>query len=310
MKLHTSTCAMLLITLLLVACAPAQDSAQGLEWKFLRTNASEFSDDGWFFVFSYERVKEGVPEPADSYHYTFGAINLRYRFAPEYVVKTVRETNKKTYLESYAPGILYWFAGSDARKRDLELLETQILIQDRSVEEMLSLDPNDYEFEELDGDMFFRLMREALTGEKSKETAKMSYGDKPSFAMLIEPAYVDGYRFQMAYHLNGMGCIRETYIDVIYQTGPGYADYVQLSDLVEQGKADEKQQEAFALLQTIVHGLRETDDFLIGSEKYEKRVIGDIDFSRLYQFMKDVDENKYERYMEDIEVFSIEEISS
>lgn len=278
------------------------------EWMFSRTIASEVQDDGWCYQFVYERMKEGYPDSPTAMHYQFYGINLRYRYDPQYIISQYREVGEKKYIERYTPRILTWGSATEAQKHDCNMIWNEILVQSKSVEEMLAINPEQYEFQDLDRNLFFRLMREALTGEHAKESKKQSYADKPSYAMMIEPEYIDGYKFQVAFII-GTGYVEEIFIDIIYENGSKYEDYVQLSDLVDAGTATEEQKQVMEKLQLIANGVRGTDDFMTQAGEYEKLTIGKIDFSRLYAFMKAIDVNEYSFYLEEPITLSLEEIT-
>lgn len=269
--------------------------------------AREVKEDGWCYYFIYERMKDGYPEDSGEVRYQFYGVNLRYRFSPEYIVTEFRDTSEHKYIEKYSPRILRWGSATEAQKHDSNLIYNEILDQKKTVQQMLAINPDQYEFEDLDKDMFFRLMHEALTGETAKETTKRSYADKPSYSMMIEPEYIDGYKFQIAFII-AMGFVEEIYIDVIYQTGQEYVDYVQLSDMVDEGKANAEQKQAFEQVQLVANAIRGTDDFLTEADSYKKLKIGEIDFARLYEFVKAIDANEYQAYLEKPVTFSLEEV--
>lgn len=261
---------------------------------FYRKVAREMTEDGWVFSFVSEGDKD--TETDDDLHLYFG-INLRYQYKEGYIETISQETSRGTIYQTYAPGILIFGKGSEAQKRDRAILD-DLLHTGKTVEELLALNPEDYTFEELDGEMFFRLMRTALTGEPQKEATKQSYWDKPRYAMLVEPTYVDGYKFQVAF-LQETGCVDELYIDVLYQTGEEYDAYVQLSDMVDDGTATQEQQEAFAKIRAIVEEIKEAEDYTSGAESYRNMVLGGIDFSRLYTFLYNIHINNYNMYIAD-----------
>lgn len=291
---------------ILSAC---QKQNTGIEWRFTRTIAREFQKDGWCYSFSYERMKNPLYEFNGHIHYTFSAINLRYQYHPDYIMTYYREEGDRTFVQKYVPGILIWGNGGIEQKEDTELIMNEILVQTRSVADLLSLNPDDYEFKTIDKNLFFRLMKDALSGatEPEKETQKQLYVDKPTYAMLSEPEYLDGYKFQVAF-LVGMGYVDEIYIDVLFQTGPEYTDYVQLSDMVEGETANEQQLLAFDTIQKIASAIRGTDDFLTSAELYQDLKIEQLDFSRLYMFMKAIHENEYISYSSVNRLLSSEEI--
>ena len=137
--------------------------------------------------------------------------------------------------------------------------------------------------------------RELMEGKASdKDLAKGEY-------------YVDGYKFQFC-DIASMGFLSEAYLDIRYETGEGYADYVQLSDLVEQGKASPEQLEVWQALQEIREQLRGVEYLTQGMEQYRDRVIGGIDFSRLYTMFQSVTDLDYWDYSPGIDVVSLEEI--
>ena len=298
-RMKALLCVLISLLLVLPLCSCGNnDAGRTVKWQFTRTISREMRQNGWCFSFSYERMKDADKESADHIHYTYNGVNLRYQYHPDYVETYVRETEKNTIIEKYAPGILFWGDGSEEQKDDMAIIREKILIQTCSVDELLALDPNDYEFMTLDKDLFFRQMHDVLSGtvEPEKETQKQLYADKPVYAMLCEPEYLDGYKFQVAF-LIGLGYVDEIFIDVLYETGPNYTDYIQLSDLVEGNIADEAQKEVFERIQTIARKIRGTDNFLTDSDEYENTQIGGIDFLRLFAFLKAIHTNEYQPYL-------------
>ena len=258
--------------------------------------ARKVTDDGWAFTFEQYGSKTG--DDSNLCRYSFSGFNLRYRYDDAYIQTVTHNTDGGvTIRERRIPAMLDWGYGSPEQQRDRELIET-ILTNDKEPEDLLALDPADYRFESIDGALFFGLMREALTGEQHAEGTNYAYWEMQEKAFLTEPVALDGYKFQIA-HLSTLGCVDEIYIDVIYPTGDGYKDYVQLSDLVETGEATLEQRDAFALLQQISERIKTEDSFIAGAEDYRDKVIGGVDFSRLERFLHNLHENKWEQYQVD-----------
>ena len=258
--------------------------------------ARKVTEDGW--VFTFEEYGSKIGETSNLCRYSFSGCNLRYRYDDACVQTVTHSTDGGvTIRERRIPAMLDWGYGSPEQQRDQELIET-ILTNDREPEDLLALDPEDYRFESIDGALFFGLMREALTGERHAEGTYYAYWEMPEKAFLTEPVTLDGYKLQIAY-LSTLGCVDEIYIDVIYPTGDGYRDYVQLSDLVEAGEATPEQREAFALLRQICARIKAEDSFLAGAEDYRSKVLGGVDFSRLERFLHNLHENKWEQYQVD-----------
>ena len=281
---------------------PTNDFDPASPFPVFRKVAREARDDGWVYTFVYADYKDKNADNSGIFKYRFFGINLRRKYDENYIQKIVHEPEDpdrgSTYTEIVYPSILVAGRGPAAESRDMALINNTILDNSKSVEELLALDPDDYEFESVDKEMFFRLMRTALTGEPQKEGTDQAYWDKPTFALMIEPVYLSGYKFQVAF-LNETGSVDEMYIDVLYQTGNGYTDYVQLSDLAESGSATEEQMQAFEKIREIADGIKENDSYFANADEWRDLQIAGIDFSRLYTFFEKLYKNDYSAYLEE-----------
>jgi hypothetical protein len=261
-----------------------------------RKVARKVQDDGWVFTFVNNGDKSG--DDSDILKYQFYGINIRYKYNDDYVQEITHVSERGTTVtERKVPAILIWGSASEEQKRDMQLIDT-ILSNDRTAEELLALNPDDYTFEALDQEMFFELMRTALTSAPQKEGTDLDYWDKPTYAFYVEPEFIDDYKFQVAF-LQETGCVDELFIDVQYRTGDEYDDYIQLSDLVDAGTATKEQQEVFEKISSIVEDIKEQENFIVDAESYKDLEIGEIDFSRLYTFLNNIHENKFDLYEED-----------
>lgn len=261
---------------------------------YSRKVANEMLDDGWVFTFAHNFDKIG--DRNDIMRYQFYGINLRYRYDEDFVIfRTDMYGDKELHFREIPP-IMIWGDGSDVQRRDVERV-SQVLDYDKEPEDLLALDPADFEFEALDKDLFFRLLHAALEGEPHKEGTVLSYWEKPSYAFFGEPGFLDGYKFQVAF-ITAVGYVDELFIDVLYPTGPGYADYIQLSDLVENGTATPEQVELFGLLRSITEQVKSENSFIAGADGYRNTVMDGVELSRLYTFMNNIHENNYGAYLE------------
>lgn len=290
----------------------------GFDLRFSRKVARRVLPDGWVFTFIQNLNKSEADDDSDLIRYEFFGVNLRYRYDDEYIqVVSHRGTDPEPYTQRYAdylrrpaeipgsgavlrelyvPSRLNWGEGSEAQRRDMEQIDA-ILNSGMTPEALLALDPADYSFESFDKTIFFELMREALNGEPHEEGTDLSGYELQPVALLTEPVWEDGCKLQVAY-LSEMGCIDELFIDLLYKTGEGRRDYIQLSDLVETGEADPEQRELFELLQTVAERVKTSERFLAGAELYRGRTLGGVDLDRLWKFMSDLHENKPEAYYE------------
>lgn len=192
------------LTALFAGCKKSETDGNPRTAAFSRNVAREIREDGWVYSFVYTWTKDPDPERTDNWYYQFFGFNIRYKYDPDYVSRIVREPEDpekgKTYTEITYPAALVAGDGPAAEARDMALIG-KILDSSQTVDQLLALSPGDYTFESIDKEMFFRLMRQALTGQPQKEgpipedDTKVSYWDLPSWAMMVEPAYTDGYRF-------------------------------------------------------------------------------------------------------------------
>lgn len=267
---------------------------------FTRKVAREVTSDGWVYTFVHNEFKDKDADDSSLIKYKFFGMNIRYKYDENYITSFIRvpesEKGGKPYTEIITPTFLALGEGSDAEKEDMQIIE-KILDSSHSVEYLLNLNPDDYQFKSIDKDMFFRLMKTALTSEPQKEGTDMSYWEKPSYAFFTEEAYIDEYKFQIAF-LQETGCVDELYIDVLYRTGDKYNDYVQLSDMIDNNTATQEQKQVFDLITKIVKDIKENENFVYNSDSYKDTTIGEIDFFRLYTFLNNIHENKYSLYQD------------
>lgn len=295
-KLFAMLACVLAILMLLTSCGESQSSDE-FEVSFYRKVAREVQEDGWVFTFVCNGYKDKSKDDSNLIKFQFFGINQRYRYDDNYIRTDIQTTpNGYTQSATIIPACLTWGTGSEAERRDMQLIQSIINDPEATAESLLELNPEDYSFEVLDKDLFFRLMKTALTSEPQKEGTDLTYWDKPTYAFLVEPVYIDGYKFQVCF-MQETGCVDELYIDVLYQTGSGYKDYIQLSDLVDNKKATEDQLQVFELIQDIVVDIKNAESFIVNSDSYQNVVIGDIDFSRLYTFLEKIHSNNYEQYI-------------
>lgn len=295
-------CSLFFCFLFLSGCQPAVDSTEETgetvgDVKFFRKISSEMHDQtGWYYTF----MMEGLKDDPSQRIYNYIVMNLRYRYRGDYwsvsYMQHINDDNTVSYTRVKAKsGIMIFGRGGEAEIRDRAILNS-FLNKESDPEALLALNPDDYTFEVLDKDIFFRLMKTALEGEDAPESIYVKDWERAMHGMYVEQFFQDGYRFQIGMAMNNTA-INEIYIDVLYQTGEAYDAYEQLSDLVDEGRADEEQKEAFALIQKIREAIKSKNSFLAMSEEYQDRTIAEIDFLRLYEFLKALEDNDTMKYL-------------
>ncbi len=268
---------------------------------FQRKIAHIMCDDGWCFQFVEEKNKPGLME--DHRACVFLGFNLRYRYDEDYAItEELMDGNKLIAIETYLPSGMIWQEGPESHKRDSAIIHDFFEL---SEEEMLQADPKDYSFEALDKDMFFELVHTALEGDPEEVGSFEYLTTLPSFAMTAEPEYLDGYKIQIGY-IEPMGNIDELFIDICYQTGDAYHDYVQLSDMVEDGSASPEQAEAYRKLKEIERAIVEHNQLNYGAESYRTLELGGIQFERLATYLENLHQGKYEGYLGEMIELSLE----
>lgn len=272
-----------------VSCSDKRDESYENEWTFNKKIAREVCDDGWVYTFDYLYMKDGF-EHEGVIPFTFSGINLRYRYSDNDNISSEQNS------DGHIPIIqILGNNGSSEIEHDMILVSEMLDYEYGSVtkDELLMINPDDIEFKELDKERFFNLMYDALNGEEHKEG---KYPDIPSYALLTEPEYVDSYKFQIGF-IADMGCVDVMFIDVLYEQGEGYNDYIQLSDIIDSGNATNEQTQTFEFLKSISEGIVEENNLKYGYDIYKSETVSEINFSRLYTFLADIENNDYIKYI-------------
>ena len=282
-------CILLCCIFLLSLCSACgrQDppSSEELNIPFYRKVARRQLDNGWVFTFVRDGMKNG--DDSDIIKYSFKGINIKYLCS--------EKNGSVSSKEDIITGCLLFGNGSDAQQKDMATV-SQILTNTRTDEELLALNPSDYTFEVLDGEMFFALMHEALSGPPQREGTDLSYWEKPEYFFIVEKTYQNDYKFQIS-ALNETGLIDVLHLDVMYKTGEGRADYQLLSDLIAQGKGSAEQQQAYELLQKAADEILAQNSYIAPLEICRGRTVGGVTFDRLCTILEDIHNNKFDNYV-------------
>lgn len=289
--------------------ADSSTSVASVSVPFTRKLASETDEKtGWYYCFTYEYNTNNPRERA----YYFIGINMRYRYNDDYWSiswnQKIKPDNSKYWVKVMTQsGVLLFGEGGKAQERDRKVLKS-IMNRDRTPEELLALNPDDYSFEVLDKALFFRLMNLAITGEPVPNEGREIYWMLPMQVTLVEPDYIGGYKFQIVFCMKN-AIIDDVYIDVLYKTGDAYNTYEQLSDLIDSDNVTSQQKDAYLLLQKIRTNIKISNSFIADSDCYKDIIIDNIDFSRLYRFLDDIDNGNIYGYGEEGTPIKTEEYS-
>ena len=293
-KLKNSVLIFLILCQAISLCACSVKDKEPVEWKFSKKIARVVQEDGWVYTFDYLYTKDGTD--SDSLiPFQFYGVNLRYRYNDAYT-ETINTTENGKNVTKTVPAVIQMLGGANSQgiKNDMKKIAEILDYQNHDVtpEELLAINPEDVAFEELDKDLFFGLIHEALNSEPHPE------GDNvlPVYALMTEPEYLSDYKFQIGF-VSDMGTIDVIYIDVLYRTGDAYNDYIQLSDMIDDGSASTEQIQAFNLIKSISDGIVRDNTFMYEHGANKNKNIANIDFSRLYNFLNDIENDNYNKYI-------------
>lgn len=301
MKIRSCSLFPLLLAFLLLLSACSSESSDP-EPKLQYRMAYHIANDGWVYVLANQYLDtdtdygSGAP---DRWPFAFRGVNLRYRYN-EGFTETYTSTDDKgnvvtrTVLQST---LLLGSSDSQAERQDMDTI-AKYLGYDRAgklytTAELLALTPEDLQFTYLDPNIFLDLLQECLASENEPHGG---YSGLPSWALFAEPIYLDDYTFQVGL-IGGLGTVEVLMLDVLYKTGDGLTDYVQLYDLVKAGTATEEQVALLNTLQEIEQGVAANNDLQYGVDTYKDSVIANVKLSRLYGMLKNIAESNYGQYV-------------
>lgn len=250
---------------------------------FSRNTVRHIDEDGWVYTCSYFYYNDGsVTDTIPPI--TFTGINLRYRYG--------NPINTDNPIQMLGEGV------SEETDRDMEKIASFLGygspgMKALTVEEIMSKDRSALKLEAIDEALFFDLLDKAVNSNASPVG---KYIEHPSYGLLCEQNFEDGYAFQIGYMV-GMGCIDVMMIDVLYKSDDTDVGYVQLSDLVKNNIASQDQKELYAVITDIAAGIVNNNDYLYGKDDYKTGDIASIDLSRLYHFLSDLEKNNYAEYV-------------
>ena len=307
MNAHRSSLLSFIIALMLILSSCGSSSSDGSETSQTDTGlryrmAFHIADDGWVYVFDNQYI-EGSEDygSQDNGHYPFGfrGINLRYRYNDGFTesFEDMDDDGNKITQTMLQSTLILGRSDSQAERQDMDKIAEYLGYTREgthlTTSELLALTAEDLDFKYIDAEMFLDLMHECLTSENDPHGG---YRGIPTWGLFTEPQYIDNYKFQIGL-IGGFGRVEVILFDVLYRTGDGLTDYVQLYDLVKNGEASEEQIQLLNTLQEIERGIVENNDFQYGIDEFKDKVIDDVAFSRLYVMLKNIMELNYGQYV-------------
>lgn len=262
---------------------PEATTEESIKGKYPRyriyAREGDAAGDGWITTFYYENWKDrGNRSAAETIDYGYRICNVRHWDQDPVVIYVSHGNSGQIGIKSAQYRDAGYSDDPAGLERDLTLI-AGLLQPGTEPETLLALDPATIDFEVLDKDQFFRLMRTAITADIREPERQRSFDNFYDENYYQEKIFLNGYAFRICL-LWGWGFMDEVFIDVAIGDQNRYE---LLSDLVEQGTATAGQQEAYAMLQQISNALKGKEyQPNYGAEAYKDTILGGIDFSRLY----------------------------
>lgn len=236
----------------------------------------EEGEDGWLYFFCCNYSPKGTDTPD---YYGYSAYNLKYKEIEGYVVPTYDEDGN--IIDTAVPALPYLELNQDYAA-DIEKINTFFNTY-RPTEPLTEEQTADLELEHLDKDKMTDLFNRTISSEKLPE-GKYYYLSEANIVQ--EDTVLNGYRWQVGY-FNGQGNILSIRIELIY------ADGTYLSDIAEEGIADETQLAVNDKIAEIEGKIMEEQIFSaeIAADDID---CGNIDFSRLAKLLGTLEANSFE----------------
>lgn len=264
---------------------------------FSRQYAREIIDSEWIYTMTYFYYNDGSVDNSVP-PLTFSVINLRHRYPLSANLEFVTDDEinngefRKAQIQIFGDGV------SDETDHDMQKIAEYLGYGGNSsvypsIEEILKKDRSILELDVIDESLFFKLLDKVMNSEPQKIGKYFNY---PSYALLNEQQFVDGYEFQVGFTLS-MGNIDVIIIDVLYRNDESSWGYTQLSDLVENGQATDKQKSLYNYITKIEEGIEKNNDFLFKLSQDLSLDDTGIDCNRLFAFLSDIDKNQIEAYI-------------
>lgn len=285
------------ISLLLVSCS-SEDNKPELRYRI----AYRVMDDGWVYVFANQYMEGDFDYGSHSEtrsSFTFYGINLRYRYSQDYTeVIEIKDASGKTVTQTVPQSVLI-LGDSDGQAESGDLSKIADYLSYRrdgiyyTTEELLALTPSDLNFSYIDAELFLELMGECFAADPMP---RGPYVSMPTWALFTEPEYVNDYKIQIGL-IGGLGTVEMLMFDVLYRTGEGLTDYVQLHDLVRDGTATDEQVALLELLREIESGVTASQDLQWQHDTYGEKEVAGVSLARLYAMLKNIGANNYVNYL-------------
>lgn len=253
----------ILSTILLIGMQSCQEKDSNINAgnviNYISQSVFEESDDGWYYYFIIETLKDGSRS-----YYEFNAVNLKHREIPNYVINGYNEDGN--VVETMLPIPVSLYNGPDTKsdiKKISEFFNANSPNSVITIEDMKFL-----EVKTISKEIIMDCFNRAITSEPEQLG---DYKNKQICNVIQESRSIDGYIWQVGYYLN-YGNIKVFNIEIIYDDG------TYLSDI-----NNDKTKKIIDVIESMEIDIVNNQSFDIDLSKYQ--LDNDIDFTRLVRLI-------------------------
>lgn len=243
--------------------------------------ASIVKDDGWYYYFYLNGVKENNQGEVKDINYFFDAINLKYETLPEYgyMDETINENDEKVkiFRPSY-PSLSNSLKEKDGIKESEEILMIDNYFDQKNFTHSITInDLSDLKVYNFDKELIVELFNKMIEKEYSSHITHFTVYQ----GEYRHDEEKDGYMWHTSVLPFRTG-LDAVYIDIIYH------NQTYLSDLIKENKANAKQREIYENIEKI-------DKYIISNQTVEledtfKELSNNKDYQRLFKILATYDD--------------------
>lgn len=241
-------------------------------------------DSGWYLFVDFEEGYSAETDELEDSVFWIDGSNLKYQNLTEFNVPIIdRQTGE--IIDKIAPAVNSFSANTEY-KEVLDKIEDYVLQRDNSTE----LSVEELDFVDTDGLLFSKEdVVEAFNAAmknpvRTSKTEPVKYSKIP-FDDIVKGNKMAGYSWQVGYIVPG-GMIQAVNIELKCSDGR------YLSNL-DENELNDEQKQVLEEIEIIENAIKTEQSFVAPSYNFEKK-IGDVDFSRLYLVLNEIESSNSE----------------
>lgn len=272
------TIIIILIVFIFASCQkaiPTEEESTAVEplFQFETRTATEEREDGWVYYFTYSYSQGGEP------YYGYDAYNLKYTHIEGYDIPIIDEETSK--IIDYTTSSIPYLSLNQSSRPELERIDAFFMEKEYTKPVTLA-DLDGLQTEQIKKEEVLHLFNEAM---ERGDLPDGKYAYLSEADIVQEASVLSGYQWQIGYIIMH-GNILNLRIELLYD------GTTHLSNLVEDGKADDAQKSMQQKIQEIQKQILEKQSFTAANESPAPK-IGSVKFERLFSLLQQIeDRNK------------------